>query len=89
MNRDNIHILSLIQIQKIILFKYNFTENTSMNIICKEYSLIYFDIQIFATLWSNIVQNGTKIGKIWSKMVKDGSKWSKTVQHYPIWSKVI
>ena len=34
-----------------------FSANTNMKIICKEYSWIYSNIQIFATLWIISLQN--------------------------------
>ena len=46
------------RIQILIIIAKYLTANTNMDTICEEYSQIYFNIQIFAALWSV----GTQIG---------------------------
>ena len=50
-NTNNIHNPSLLRIRVWILFVIFVNANTNMNIIRKEHSKIYSNIQIFATLW--------------------------------------
>ena len=54
MNMNNNHNPSLLQIRIWILFIIFWTANMNMNIICKEYSRIYSNTQIFKTPWFTI-----------------------------------
>ena len=63
------------------------TANTNMNIIRREYSQIYLNIRIFATLWSIFVAK-SPISIRLTQVKPSETKWAQVNPNEPKWTQV-